>query len=136
MKFEANIPSYLRTGQGVFPVKGRTETIANTDVPKDANFFELMKKGVNTPVDNQLEGTESAPLGSPGMNEPLDVENFLEKMQKNAPEFKPRMEVEPKIDFKPDARPVMPTIPAKKVTTPTMMEARGDEEEDNDILIG
>jgi len=132
MKFEANIPSYLRTGQGVFPVKGRVAS----KVEKETNFFKLMEKGVNMPVSNEVKGTESAPLGSPGMNEPLDVENFLEKMQKNAPEFKPRMEVEPKIDFKPDARPVMPTIPAKKVTTPTMMEARGDEEEDNDILIG
>ena len=133
MKFEANIPSYLRTGQGVFPVKGRTETIANTDVPKDANFFELMKKGVNTPVDNQLEGTESAPLGSPGMNEPLDVEGFLEPMQEKMKKFKPRMEIEPKIDPKFGTDPVMPQIKPQILKKPDQMEAKAD---DADIFIG
>ena len=133
MKFEANIPSYLRTGQGVFPVKGRTETIANTDVPKDANFFELMKKGVNTPVDNQLEGTESAPLGSPGMNEPLDIEGFLEPMQEKMQKFKPRMEIEPKIDPKFGTDPVMPQIKPQILKKPDQMEAKAD---DADIFIG
>ena len=89
MKFEANIPSYLRTGQGVFPVKDKVAS----KVEKETNFFKLMEKGVNMPVSNELKGTESAPLGSPGMNEPLDAENFIEKMQKNAPKFKTRMEI-------------------------------------------
>ena len=83
MKFEANIPSYLRTGQGVFPVRGKRAT----KVEKETNFFKLMEKGVNMPVSNELKGTESAPLGSPGMNEPLDAENFLEKMQKQLGEI-------------------------------------------------
>ena len=133
MKFEANIPSYLRTGQGVFPVKGRTETISDTDVPKDANFFELMKKGVNMPVDNQLTGTESAPLGSPGMNEPLDVEGFLEPMQEKMQKFKPRMEIDPKIDVNLDARPVMPQIKPQIIRKPDQLEASA---EDADIFIG
>ena len=133
MKFEANIPSYLRTGQGVFPVKGRTATAADTDVSKDANFFELMKKGVNMPVDNQLKGTESAPLGSPGMNEPLDVEGFLEPMQEKMQKFKPRMEVEPKIDVNLDARPVMPQIKPQILRKPDEMEVKA---EDADIFIG
>ena len=133
MKFEANIPSYLRTGQGVFPVKGRTATIADTDVPKDANFFELMKKGVNMPVDNQLKGTESAPLGSPGMNEPLDVEGFLEPMQKKMQKFKPRMEIEPKIDPKFDTDPVMPQIKPQILREPDQLEVKAD---DADIFIG
>ena len=133
MKFEANIPSYLRTGQGVFPVKGRTATAADTDVSKDANFFELMKKGVNMPVDNQLKGTESAPLGSPGMNEPLDVEGFLEPMQEKIQKFKPRMEVEPKIDVNLDARPVMPQIKPQILKKPDQMEVKAD---DADIFIG
>ena len=133
MKFEANIPSYLRTGQGVFPVKGRTETILDTDVPKDANFFELMKKGVNMPVDNQLKGTESAPLGSPGMNEPLDVEGFLEPMQEKMQKFKPRMEIEPKIDPKFGTDPVMPQIKPQILKKPDQMEAKAD---DADIFIG
>ena len=133
MKFEANIPSYLRTGQGVFPVKGRTATAADTDVSKDANFFELMKKGVNMPVDNQLKGTESAPLGSPGMNEPLDVEGFLEPMQEKMQKFKPRMEIDPKIDVNLDARPVMPQIKPQILRKPDEMEVKA---EDADIFIG
>ena len=133
MKFEANIPSYLRTGQGVFPVKGRTETIADTDMPKDANFFELMKKGVNMPVANELKGTESAPLGSPGMNEPLDVEGFLEPMQEKMQKFKPRMEIEPKSDVNLDARPVMPQIKPQILRKPDQLEVKAD---DADIFIG
>ena len=133
MKFEANIPSYLRTGQGVFPVKGRAETISDTDVPKDANFFELMKKGVNMPVANELKDTESAPLGSPGMNEPLDVEGFLEPMQEKMQKFKPRMEIEPKIDPKFDTDPVMPQIKPQILREPDQLEASA---EDADIFIG
>jgi len=129
MKFEANIPSYLRTGQGVFPVKGKVAS----KVEKETNFFKLMEKGVNMPVSNELKGTESAPLGSPGMNEPLDAENFLEKMQKKAPEFKPRMEIDPKIDIKPDARPVMPMIAPQRMQEPKQLEAQAD---DADIFIG
>ena len=133
MKFEANIPSYLRTGQGVFPVKGRTETAVDTDMPKDANFFELMKKGVNMPVANELKGTESAPLGSPGMNEPLDIEGFLEPMQEKMQKFKPRMEIEPKIDPKFGTDPVMPQIKPQILKKPDQMEAKA---EDADIFIG
>jgi len=129
MKFEANIPSYLKTGQGIFPVKGRVAS----KVEKETNFFKLMEKGVNMPVSNELKGTESAPLGSPGMNEPLDAENFLEKMQKKAPEFKPRMEVDPKIDIKPDARPVTPMITPQRMQEPKQLEAQA---EDADIFIG
>ena len=133
MKFEANIPSYLRTGQGVFPVKGRTATAVDTDMPKDANFFELMKKGVNMPVANELKGTESAPLGSPGMNEPLDVEGFLEPMQEKMQKFKPRMEIEPKSDVNLDARPVMPQIKPQILRKPDQLEVKAD---DADIFIG
>ena len=133
MKFEANIPSYLRTGQGVFPVKGRTETISDTNVPKDANFFELMKKGVNMPVANEIKDTQSVQLGSAGMNEPLDVEGFLEPMQEKMQKFKPRMEVEPKIDVNLDARPVMPQIKPQILRKPDQMEVKA---EDADIFIG
>ena len=115
MKFEANIPSYLKTGQGIFPVKGRVAS----KVEKETNFFKLMEKGVNMPVSNELKGTESAPLGSPGMNEPLDAENFLEKMQKKAPEFK--------------QKPVMPMIVPQRIQEPEQLEAQA---EDADIFIG
>ena len=129
MKFEANIPSYLRTGQGVFPVKGTTTPKAE----KETNFFKLMEKGVNMPVSNELKSVEFANIDVPGQNEPLDAENFLEKMQKKAPRFKPRMEVEPKIDYVPDARPVMPMVPMQRMEQPSMMEAKAD---DSDIFIG
>ena len=115
MKFEANIPSYLKTGQGIFPVKGRVAP----KVEKETNFFKLMEKGVNMPVSNELKGTESAPLGSAGMNEPLGTENFLEKMQQRAPEFK--------------QKPVMSMVAQQNVQQPKQMEA---EAEDADIFIG
>ena len=133
MKFEANIPSYLRTGQGVFPVKGRTATAVDTDVSKDANFYELMKKGVNMPVANEIKDTQSVQLGSAGMNEPLDIEGFLEPMQEKMQKFKPRMEVEPKIDVNLDARPVMPQIKPQILRKPDQMEVKA---EDADIFIG
>ena len=133
MKFEANIPSYLRTGQGVFPVKGRTATAVDTDMPKDANFFELMKKGVNMPVANELKDTQSVQLGSAGMNEPLDVEGFLEPMQEKMQKFKPRMEIEPKSDVNLDARPVMPQIKPQILRKPDQLEVKAD---DADIFIG
>ena len=115
MKFEANIPSYLRTGQGVFPVKAKGTPKAE----KETNFFKLMEKGVNMPVSNEIKGSESALLGSPGMNEPQDTENFLEKMQRKAPELK--------------EKPVMPRIAQKNIQEPKQMEA---ETEDADIFIG
>jgi len=129
MKFEANIPSYLRTGQGVFPVKGKSAT----KVEKETNFFKLMEKGVNMPVSNEVKGTESAPLGSPGMNEPLDIEGFLEPMQEKMQKFKPRMEIEPKIDPKFGTDPVMPQIKPQILKKPDQMEAKAD---DADIFIG
>ena len=115
MKFEANIPSYLRTGQGVFPVKGRVAS----RVEKETNFFKLMEKGVNMPVSNEVKGSESALLGSPGMNEPQDTENFLEKMQRKAPELR--------------QEPVMPMVAQQNVQETKQM---GAEAEDADIFIG
>jgi hypothetical protein len=118
MKFEANIPSYLKTGLGVFPVKGKS----TPKEEKEVNFFKLMQKGVTMPVSNEVKGAESVALGSPGMNQPLntqDTENFLEKMQRKAPELK--------------EKPVMPKIAQKNIQEPKQMEA---ETEDADIFIG
>ena len=46
MKFEANIPSYLRTGQGVFPVKakGTAKTEEVVDLSQVKSALELLKK--------------------------------------------------------------------------------------------
>ena len=40
MKFEANIPSYLRTGQGVFPVKDT----AASKTKKETNTIKQIKQ--------------------------------------------------------------------------------------------
>ena len=119
MKFEANIPSYLRTGQGVFPVKGRVAS----KTEKETNFFKLMEKGVNMPVSNEVKGSESALLGSPGMNEPMSEGNFLEKMQDRMSET--------------TIKPEIPVVRPEKMPEPTtMMEVRAENEEDQDIIIG
>ena len=133
MKFEANIPSYLRTGQGVFPVRGKRAT----KVEKETNFFKLMEKGVNMPVSNELKGSESALLGSPGMNEPMSEGNFLEKMQNKMAAVPADEDLGPKrLPKDPNVRPVMPTLPMRSVTPPETLEARTENEEDQDIIIG
>jgi len=132
MKFEANIPSYLRTGQGVFPVKGKVAT----KVEKETNFFKLMEKGVNMPVSNELKGSKSALLGSPGMNEPLSEGNFLEKMQNKMAAVPADEDLGPKrFPRDPNVRPVMPTMPEKEVKPLETMEAKAEDDEDKDIII-
>ena len=129
MKFEANIPSYLRTGQGVFPVRERS--IPNPE--KETNFYELAKKGFNMPVANDTEGSSFAPISDKKTNEPLDVENFLDKMQRNMNNLPPRMEVNPKLDINLDTRPVMPQINPRRIAPPNEMEAQVDS---GDVFIG
>ena len=132
MKFEANIPSYLKTGQGVFPVRGKVAT----KVEKETNFFKLMEKGVNMPVSNELKGSESALLGSPGMNEPLSEGNFLEKMQNKMAAVPADEDLGPKrFPRDPNVRPVMPTMPEKEVKPLETMEAKAEDDEDKDIII-
>ena len=132
MKFEANIPSYLKTGQGVFPVRGKVAT----KVEKETNFFKLMEKGVNMPVSNELKGSKSALLGSPGMNEPLSEGNFLEKMQNKMAAVPADEDLGPKrFPRDPNVRPVMPTMPEKEVKPLKTMEAKAEDDEDKDIII-
>ena len=79
MKFEANIPSYLKTGAGVFPVKDKP-------MPKrieSSNFYEMAKQGFNMPVANETNMPAFAPVGNFERGEPMDTENFLDKMQMN-----------------------------------------------------
>ena len=118
MKFEANIPSYLRTGQGVFPVKGKSAT----KVEKETNFFKLMEKGVNMPVSNEVKGSESALLGSPGMNEPMSEGNFLEKMQN-------------KMQVKGPSKPIPGQKPLPFPEEPDPMDDELPTEVDADIII-
>ena len=79
MKFEANIPSYLRTGAGVFPVKDKP-------MPKrmkSSNFYEMAKQGFDMPIANETKMPAFAPVGDFERGEPMDNENFLDKMQMN-----------------------------------------------------
>ena len=133
MKFEANIPSYLRTGAGVFPVKEKS-------MPKrmeSSNFYEMAKQGFNMPIANDTKVPAFAPVGDFERGEPMDNENFLDKMQENMEKQPPvlniRPDMMPKSDINLDATPVMPELPLRKVTPPKEMEAKIDAE---DIFIG
>ena len=76
MKFEANIPSYLRTGQGVFPVQ-KKDTSKFREV--SGNFYERAKRGFDLPIANDTADTAFAP--NTELVQPQG--NFLDKMQKN-----------------------------------------------------
>ena len=129
MKFEANIPSYLRTGAGVFPVKDKP-------MPKrmkSSNFYEMAKQGFDMPIANLSNRPAFAPVGDFKKEEPMDAENFLDKMQENmenkAPVLDIRPDMSPKSDINLDATPVMPELPLRKVTPPKEMEAKVDAED-------
>ena len=129
MKFEANIPSYLRTGAGVFPVKDKP-------MPKrieSSNFYEMAKQGFDMPVANETKMPAFAPVSDFKKKESMDAENFLDKMQESmenkAPVLDIRPDMSPKSDINLDATPVMPELPLKKVTPPEEMEAKVDAED-------
>ena len=133
MKFEANIPSYLRTGAGVFPVKDKP-------MPKrmkSSNFYEMAKQGFDMPMENETKMPAFAPVGDFERGEPMDNENFLDKMQKNMEKQPPVLNIRPnmmpKSDINLDAAPVMPELPLRKVTPPKEMVAEADGE---DVFIG
>ena len=119
MKFEANIPSYLRTGQGVFPVKERS-----APKPVDSgNFYEMAKQGFNIPVANETNTPAFAPVGDMKPKEPMDAENFLDKMQDNMKSGIGEADIMPNPDIKLDSKPVMPELPLRKVTPPKELMA-------------
>jgi len=119
MKFEANIPSYLRTGQGIFPVKERS-----APKPVDSgNFYEMAKQGFNIPVANETNTPAFAPVGDIKPKEPMDAENFLEKMQDNMKSGIGEADIMPNPDIKLDSKPVMPELPLRKVTPPKELMA-------------
>lgn len=79
MKFEANIPSYLRTGAGVFPVKEKS-------MPKrmeSSNFYEMAKQGFDMPVANETRMPAFAPVETGKVANPRNTVNFLDEMQMN-----------------------------------------------------
>ena len=129
MKFEANIPSYLRTGAGVFPVKEKS-------MPKrmeSSNFYEMAKQGFNMPVANETKVPAFAPVETGKVANPRNTTNFLDEMQMNMQSGVRESDIMPNPDVKLDATPVMPELPLRKVTPPKEMEAKIDAE---DIFIG
>ena len=129
MKFEANIPSYLRTGAGVFPVKEKS-------MPKrmeSSNFYEMAKQGFNMPIANETNIPAFAPVETGKVANPRNTTNFLDEMQMNMESGVRESDIMPNPDVKLDATPVMPELPLRKVTPPKEMEAKVDAE---DIFIG
>ena len=129
MKFEANIPSYLRTGAGVFPVKEKS-------MPKrmeSSNFYEMAKQGFDMPVANETKMPAFAPVETGKVANPRNTTNFLDEMQMNMQSGVRESDIMPNPDVKLDATPVMPELPLRKVTPPKEMEAKVDAE---DIFIG
>ena len=122
MKFEANIPSYLRTGAGVFPVKEKS-------MPKrmeSSNFYEMAKQGFNMPVANETKVPAFAPVETGKVANPRNTTNFLDEMQMNMQSGVRESDIMPNPDVKLDATPVMPELPLRKVTPPKEMEAKVD----------
>ena len=129
MKFEANIPSYLRTGAGVFPVKKKS-------MPKrmeSSNFYEMAKQGFDIPIANETNMPAFAPVETGKVANPRNTINFLDEMQMNMQSGARESDIMPNPDVKLDATPVMPELPLRKVTPPKEMEAKIDAE---DIFIG
>ena len=125
MKFEANIPSYLRTGAGVFPVKEKS-------MPKrmeSSNFYEMAKQGFNMPVANETKVPAFAPVETGKVANPRNTTNFLDEMQMNMQSGVRESDIMPNPDVKLDATPVMPELPLRKVTPPKEMEAKIDAED-------
>jgi len=125
MKFEANIPSYLKTGAGSFPVGSRSAP----KIKKETNFYEQAKKGFDIPITN----VSSTPIFAPvGETERPSV-NFFDSMQTNMDK------VEPVNPFKPKPISPLPDDPTKPVNpfTPKPKEiAKTDEKTNEDIFIG
>ena len=125
MKFEANIPSYLRTGAGVFPVKKKS-------MPKrmeSSNFYEMAKQGFDMPVANETKVPAFAPVETGKVANPRNTTNFLDEMQMNMQSGVRESDIMPNPDVKLDATPVMPELPLRKVTPPKEMEAKVDAED-------
>ena len=136
MKFEANIPSYLKTGQGIFPVQQKTMAAEQ----QTTNLFEKLKQGADMPVANDGNMVALAPIGGDRVESRPQPENLLDKMQKNMGGPVPMgdapvdMELGPKrFPTDPRAVPVMPQIKPGIMKEPTERMVQTDGE---DIFIG
>ena len=129
MKFEANIPSYLKTGQGVFPVQQKTMVAEQQSI----NLFEKLKQGADMPVANDGNMVALAPIGGDRVESRPQPENLLDKMQQNMGRGISEQEFMPKSDVESDFKPVMPQIKPGVMKEPTERMVQADGE---DIFIG
>ena len=129
MKFEANIPSYLKTGQGVFPVQQKTMVAEQ----QATNLFEKLKQGADMPVANDGNMVALAPIGGDRVESRPQPENLLDKMQQNMGQGVSEREFMPKSDVESDFKPVMPQIKPGVMREPTERMVQADGE---DIFIG
>ena len=129
MKFEANIPSYLKTGQGVFPVQQKTMVAEQ----QATNLFEKLKQGADMPVANDGNMVALAPIGGDRVESRPQPENLLDKMQQNMGRGVSEQEFMPKSDVESDFKPVMPQIKPGVMKEPTERMVQADGE---DIFIG
>ena len=129
MKFEANIPSYLKTGQGVFPVQQKTMVAEQ----QTTNLFEKLNKGADMPVANDGNMVALAPIGGDRLESRPQPENLLDKMQQNMGQGVSEREFMPKSDVESDFKRVMPQIKPGVMREPTERMVQADGE---DIFIG
>ena len=129
MKFEANIPSYLKTGQGVFPVQQKTMAAER----QTTNLFEKLEKGADMPVANDGNMVALAPMGQDRIESRPQPENLLDKMQQNINRGIDEREFIPKSDVESDFKRVMPQIEPGVMREPTERMVQADGE---DIFIG
>ena len=129
MKFEANIPSYLKTGQGVFPVQQKTMATEQ----QTTNLFKKLEQGANMPVANDGNMVALAPIGGDRVKSRPQPENLLDKMQQNMGQGVSEREFMPKSDVESDFKRVMPQIKPGVMKEPTERMVQADGE---DIFIG
>ena len=134
MKFEANIPSYLKTGQGVFPVQRKSADSSMAEFRDlSGNLFEKLNKGANMPVANDGNTVALAPIGADRVEPTTPPGNLLDKMQQNMGQGVSEREFMPKSDVESDFKPVMPQIRPGVMKEPTERMVQADGE---DIFIG
>ena len=134
MKFEANIPSYLKTGQGVFPVQRKSADSSMAEFRNlSGNLFEKLNKGADMPGANDGNMVALAPMGVDRVETRPQPENLLDKMQQNMGQGVSEREFMPKSDVESDFTPVMPQIKPGVMKEPTERMVQADGE---DIFIG
>ena len=115
MKFEGNIPSYLRTGAGAFAVSDKK--LAN--VEKTENLFEKVKFGIK-------DMAPMKPISIPTPREDYVEPNLFRSIQLN-------MEQKPELMAFENKKPVEREQPMK---VPQMGDEKQDTQSQTDIFIG